>query len=118
MRKGEKKETLPIREFYFQKTSFTKEHREAMYKEAEAVAERLKERIKNAVLKTDQYLKEKLHLEEEYAETFEEEAVNEKEEEARDETKRKVEKGEEKPSRPVLYKGKDISEALQEWILI
>lgn len=112
--KGEKKETLPIREFYFQKTSFTKEHREAMYKEAEAVAERLKERIGNAVLKTDQYLKEKLHLEEEYAETFEEEAVNEKEEEARDETKRKAEKGEEKPSRPVLYKGKDISEALQE----
>ena len=46
--KGEKKETLPIREFYFQKTSFTKEHREAMYKEAEAVAERLKERIGNA----------------------------------------------------------------------
>ena len=118
--KGKKKETLPIREFYFQKTSFTKESREAMYKGAEAVAERLKERIANAVLKADQYLKEKLHLEEEKEEALEEEAVNEEEEkEIEKETEREEETEEEIPteeesSKPILYMGKDISEALQE----
>lgn len=118
--KGKEKETLPIREFHFQKTSFTKEHREAMYKEAEAVAERLKDRIANAILKTDQRLKEKLHLKEEQAETLEEEVVTEKEEEEiKDEVEREEKTegeipAEEEPSRPVLYMGKDISEALQE----
>lgn len=118
--KGKEKETLPIREFYFQKTSFTKEHREAMYKEAEAVAERLKDRIANAILKTDERLKEKLHLEEEQEETLEEEVEEISEEKIQEETEREEEKEEEmpaeeeKPSRPVLYMGKDISEALRE----
>ena len=47
---------------FFVKPEHQSTDRKKLQKEAEAVAERLKERIGNAVLKTDQYLKEKLHF--------------------------------------------------------
>ena len=101
--KGEEKESLPIREFCFNKTSFTKQSREARYKDAEAVAERLKERIANAIQKTDEFLKEKLNLEENLDDELDE----------KEETGGEILMNKEEISKPVLYMGKDISEALQ-----
>lgn len=99
---GEEKESIPIREFQFHKTSYTKEARDKMFQDAKNHADKLKKTVLETVENVRKTVETIMETPTEEPETDQEVKEN------------KITEPVKEPEKPYVYNGKDVTEALKE----